>query len=126
MGYKAELVAPPQIERAILLIRGQRVMLDRDLAAMYGVSTSNLNKAVRRNLSRFPADFMFQLTADEAEALRFQIGILQKGLNIKYLPLRFHAGRRCHAKAALKSPQSKRSATAESPSNFAKRLDCGG
>jgi len=56
MGYKAELVAPPQIEHAILLIRGQRVMLDRDLAAMYGVTTSNLNKAVRRNLSRFPAD----------------------------------------------------------------------
>jgi hypothetical protein len=53
MGYKAELVAPPQIEHAILLIRGQRVMLDRDLAAMYGVSTGNLNKAVRRNLSRF-------------------------------------------------------------------------
>ena len=45
MGYKAELVAPPQIERAILLIRGQRVMLDRDLAAMYGVTTGNLNKA---------------------------------------------------------------------------------
>jgi ORF6N domain len=84
MGYKAELLAPPQIEHAILLMRGQRVMLDRDLAAMYGVSTGNLNKAVRRNLSRFPADFMFQLTADEAS--RFQIGILKKGMNIKYLP----------------------------------------
>jgi hypothetical protein len=81
MGYKAELVAPPQVEQAILLIRGQRVMLDRDLAAMYGVSTGNLNKAVRRNLSRFPADFMFQLTEDEAEASRFQIGILKRGLN---------------------------------------------
>ncbi|MGO9477188.1 MAG: ORF6N domain-containing protein [Limisphaerales bacterium] len=81
MGYKAELVAPPRIEQAILLIRGQRVMLDRDLAAMYGVSTGNLNKAVRRNLSRFPADFMFQLTEEEAEASRFQIGILKRGLN---------------------------------------------
>ena len=49
--YKAELVAPPQIEHAILLIRGQRVMLDRDLAAMYGVTTGNLNKAVQRNRS---------------------------------------------------------------------------
>ena len=84
MGYKAALVSPPQLEQAILLVRGQRVMLDRDLAAMYGVTTSNLNKAVKRNLSRFPADFMFQLTADEAS--RFQIGILKKGMNIKYLP----------------------------------------
>ena len=89
MGYKAELVAPPQIEHAILLIRGQRVMLDRDLAAMYGVTTGNLNKAVRRNPSRFPADFMFQLTADEAEALRFQFGSLKKGLHFKYLPCVF-------------------------------------
>ena len=88
MGYKAELVAPPQIEHAILLIRGQRVMLDRDLAAMYGVTTGNLNKAVRRNLSRFPADFMFQLTADEVDSLRFQFGSLEKGLHFKYLPQR--------------------------------------
>jgi hypothetical protein len=88
MGYKADLIAPPQVEQAILLIRGQRVMLDRDLAAMYGVTTSNLNKAVRRNLNRFPPDFMFQLTEDEAEASRFQIGILKRGLNIKYLPYR--------------------------------------
>ena len=56
-------------------------MLDRDLAAMYGVSTGNLNKAVRRNLSRFPADFMFQLTTDEAEASRFQFGILKMEFN---------------------------------------------
>ena len=57
-----ELIQPEQIERAVLLIRGQRVMLDRDLAALYGVETKNLNKAVRRNLDRFPADFMFQLS----------------------------------------------------------------
>jgi ORF6N domain len=89
MGYKAELIRPPQIGQAILLIRGQRVMLDRDLAAMYGVTTGNLNKAVRRNPSRFPADFMFQLTTDEAEALRFQFGSLKKGLHFKYLPCVF-------------------------------------
>jgi hypothetical protein len=87
MGYKAELVAPPQIEHAILLIRGQRVLLDRDLAAMYGVTTGNLNKAVRRNIRRFPADFMFHLTVDEAS--RFQFGILKRGMNIKYLPYVF-------------------------------------
>jgi hypothetical protein len=86
MRYKTNPVAPPQIESAILLIRGQRVMLDRDLAALYGVTTSNLNKAVRRNSGRFPSDFMFQLTIEEAEASRFQIGILKRGLNIKYLP----------------------------------------
>ena len=89
MGYKAELIGPPQIEQAILLIRGYRVLLDRDLAAMYGVATGNLNKAVQRNLDRFPADFMFQLTAEEADSLRFQIGILEKGLHFKYLPYVF-------------------------------------
>ena len=89
MPYKTARVSPPHIEQAILLVRGQRVMLDRDLAAMYGVTTGNLNKAVQRNWSRFPADFMFQLTADEADALRFQIGSLQRGLHFKYLPCVF-------------------------------------
>ena len=105
MGYKAELVAPPQIEHAILLIRGQRVMLDRDLAAMYGVTTGNLNKAVRRNLSRFPADFMFQLTEDEAETSRFQIGILKRGLNIKYLPFVFTQEGVAMLSGVLRSPR---------------------
>ena len=89
MAYKTEPVAPPQVEQAIFLIRGQRVMLDRDLAAMYGVTTSNLNKAVGRNLGRFPADFMFQLTMDEADALGFQIGILKNRLHFKCLPYVF-------------------------------------
>ena len=105
MGYKAELVAPPQIEHAILLIRGQRVMLDRDLAAMYGVTTGNLNKAVQRNLSRFPADFMFQLTEDEAEALRFQFGILKRGLNFKYLPYVFTQEGVAMLSGVLRSPR---------------------
>ncbi len=108
MGYKTELVAPPQIEQAILLIRGQRVMLDRDLAAMYGVSTGNLNKAVQRNLSRFPADFMFQLTADEAEGSRFQIGILQKGLHFKYLPYVFTQEGVAMLSGVLRSPRAER------------------
>lgn len=105
MGYKAELVAPPQIEQAILLIRGQRVMLDHDLAAMYGVSTGNLNKAVQRNLDRFPADFMFQLTAEEAEVSRFQIGILKRGLNIKYLPYVFTQEGVAMLSGVLRSPR---------------------
>ena len=55
-------------------IRGQKVMLDSDLAMLYGVLTKNLNKAVKRNVQRFPEDFMFQLTEEEYESLRFQIG----------------------------------------------------
>jgi hypothetical protein len=105
MAHKTESVASPQIEQALLLIRGQRVMLDRDLAAMYGVTTSNLNKAVKRNLSRFPVDFMFQLTADEAVASRFQIGILKKGMNIKYLPYVFTQEGVAMLSGVLRSPR---------------------
>jgi len=76
VAKKSELSIPAErIERAILLIRGQKVMLDADLAARYGVTTGNLNKAVSRNRERFPSDFMFQLTDEEAESLRFQFGI---------------------------------------------------
>jgi hypothetical protein len=64
-----------QIEKKILLLRGEKVMLDRDLAELYEVTTFNLNKAVKRNLSRFPEDFMFQLSEEESLALRFQIGM---------------------------------------------------
>ena len=63
------------VKGKIYLIRGQKVLLDSDLAELYGVETSNLNKAVKRNIDRFPEDFMFQLRAEEAEALRFQIGM---------------------------------------------------
>ena len=59
------LIPSEKIERAIYLIRGEKVMLDRDLAALYGVSTAVLNQAVRRNIDRFPDDFMFLLTPDE-------------------------------------------------------------
>jgi len=75
-----------EIERCIFLIRGQKVMLDRHLAELYGVTTFNLNKAVTRNFSRFPADFAFKLTKNEYRALRFQIGILEKGRHSKYPP----------------------------------------
>jgi hypothetical protein len=68
------LVPVERIENKILQIRGQKVMLDRDLAELYGVETGNLNKAVSRNKERFPEDFMFQLTADEFETLIFQFG----------------------------------------------------
>ncbi len=66
------------IERRIYLIRGHKVMRDTDLAELYGVETFNLNKAVQRNIDRFPADFMFQLTKEEAKSLTFQIGISKR------------------------------------------------
>lgn len=65
---------PERIEKAIYVFRDERVILDSDLAEIYGVSTKNLNKAVKRNLDRFPDDFMFRLTDEEFESLRFQIG----------------------------------------------------
>ena len=68
------LIPVEAIEQKILFIRGKRVMLDRDLAALYGVGTRDLNKAVSRNLERFPGDFMFQLDKLELENLMFQFG----------------------------------------------------
>ena len=86
MNDKTPEIQPEKIEQVILRIRGQRVLLDRDLAALYGVTTGNLNNSVQRNPESFPPDFMFQLTVDEAEALRFQFGSLKRGLHFKYLP----------------------------------------
>ena len=79
------------IERRIYLIGGHKVMLDADLAELYQVETFNLNKAVKRNLDRFPKDFMFQLTAEEAESLRFQIGMSKPSGRggRRYLPYAF-------------------------------------
>src|SRR5882762_1604692 len=87
---KYSLISVGRIENAILFIRAQKVLLDRDLAALYGVDTKNLNKAVRRNLDRFPSDFMFQLTTEEAQNLRFQIGTSSSGYGgRRYLPYVF-------------------------------------
>jgi hypothetical protein len=76
------------IDGLIYTIRGKRVMIDSDLAVLYGIETGNLNKAVNRNRSRFPEDFMFRLTPAEAENLRFQIGISRWG-GRRYLPSAF-------------------------------------
>jgi hypothetical protein len=70
------LVPIEQISSSILLVRGHRAILDRDLAAIYGVKTGRLNEAVKRNAARFPADLMFQLSREEAERSRSQIAIL--------------------------------------------------
>jgi hypothetical protein len=71
MSTRAHTV--PTIEKSILLVRGHRILLDSDLALLYGVATKGLVQAVKRNLERFPKDFMFQLTNQELPALRSQI-----------------------------------------------------
>jgi phage regulator Rha-like protein len=83
------VVQVEQIESIILSIRGCKVILDSDLAQLYGVTTGNLNKAVKRNWDRFPNDFMFQLKREEYESLRFHFGILKRGRHSKYLPFAF-------------------------------------
>jgi len=74
-----QLIPVELIEKRILLIRNQKVMLDSDLAELYGVTTGRLNEQVRRNVSRFPKDFMFQLTAEETEALRSHFATSKTG-----------------------------------------------
>ncbi|MFN0056036.1 MAG: ORF6N domain-containing protein [Planctomycetales bacterium] len=88
MGKAGFLIPLDQIERVILSIRGQNVILDRDLAEMYDVSTKVLNQAVRRNLQQFPEDFMFQLNWGEVEQLsRSQIVTLKRTRGAMSRPL---------------------------------------
>ncbi len=85
-----EIIIPNEtITSKIYLIRGQKVMLDRDLAELYGVETKQLKRQVRRNIERFPASFMFELTIEENESIRSQIGTLKKGRHSKYSPFAF-------------------------------------
>jgi hypothetical protein len=79
MSSASKALVPAHIDRKILLLRGERVMLDADLAALYGVATRELVQAVKRNRARFPADFMFQLTPDEHARLRSQTVISNLG-----------------------------------------------
>ena len=81
MAKTKQLIVIPdeRIIRKIYLIRGKKVMFDKDLAKLYGVTTFNLNKAVKRNMNRFPGDFMFQLNKNEAKILIFQNGISRWG-----------------------------------------------
>lgn len=85
----SNLIAPEKIENNILLIRGKRVMLDKDLAELYGVETKRLKEQVRRNKDRFPEDFMFQLNKEEVYSLRSQFATLKQGQHFKYFPYAF-------------------------------------
>jgi hypothetical protein len=88
-GGPSSVVVPQSIDHRIYLIRGERVMLDRDLASLYGVTTKRLNEQVARNVERFPPDFMLQLSNDEAKLLRSQFATSSSG----------HGGRRFNPRA---------------------------
>ncbi len=86
---KMSIVPSERIEKRIFWLRGEKVMLDSDLAELYEVLTGNLNKAVKRNIERFPADFMFQLSKEEFDGLMFQSGISKGRGGKRKLPYAF-------------------------------------
>jgi len=86
MQQKEGIIPSELIASKIYIIRRLKVMLDRDLAELYGVETKQLKRAVKRNLDRFPPDFMFELSTDEYDALRCQTGTLKRGAHSKYHP----------------------------------------
>jgi phage regulator Rha-like protein len=104
---QVSLIPAERIERSILLIRGQKVLLDSDLASLYGVTTKRLNEQVKRNIERFPVDFMFQLNGEEHEALRSQIATLKtgRGQHRKYRPYVFTEHGAIMAANVLNSPR---------------------
>ncbi len=85
----AKLVPIESIISKIVFLRDEKVILDRDLAELYGVETKQLKRAVRRNINRFPKDFMFQLSKEEYQSLRSQFGTLKRGAHAKYPPMAF-------------------------------------
>jgi hypothetical protein len=102
------LEVAPEVASLILTIRGHKVILDADLAKLYGVPTKALNQAVKRNPHRFPEEFMFQLSKEEADAIllsRSQNVTLKRGQNIKYLPRVFTEHGALMAANVLNSPQ---------------------
>jgi hypothetical protein len=103
---ETSLVPARRIERAILVLRGQKVILDSDLAAFYGVTTKRLNEQLKRNADRFPADFAFQLTAEEHAALRSHFATLKtgRGQHRKFRPYAFTEHGALMAASVLNSP----------------------
>ena len=87
---KNDTIETNTIENRIFTIRGQKVMVDRDLAELYGVELKRMNQAAKRNIERFPADFMFQLTQDEWDNLRSQFATAKRDITkIRYMPYVF-------------------------------------
>jgi len=89
MDKSISIVPIGKIEQLIYLVRGNKVILDSDLAILYGVETRVLKQAVRRNRKRFPTDFMFELTKEEDNSLRSQNVMLKRGKHSKHLPFDF-------------------------------------
>jgi hypothetical protein len=98
------MISSEGIENAIIEARGQKVILDKDLAFIYGVTTRRLKEQVRRNIERFPSDFMFQLNYQDVTHSRSQIATLKRGQNIKYLPYAFTEHGAVMAATVLNSP----------------------
>lgn len=108
MTGRSALIPLERIERAILLLRGHKVMLDSDLAALYEVPVKRLNEQVARNRDRSPEDFMFQLTAGEADSLRSQVATLKtgaRGQHRKYRPYAFTEQGVAMLSSVLQSPR---------------------
>jgi len=108
---KGKVLILKDVGSLIITIRNQKVIVDRDLAEIYGVETRRLNEQVRRNPERFPEDFVFRLTKEEADywlGSRSQIAILKRGRNIKYLPYAFTEHGAIMAANVLNSPQAVR------------------
>jgi hypothetical protein len=105
MAAKRELIPVSRIAQSIHFLRGQKVILDSDLAALYGVTTGNLNKAVARNRDRFPSDFCFRLRPDETKRLIFQIGISNSRGGRRHLPYAFTEQGVAMLSSVLNSPR---------------------
>jgi len=102
------ILKPENVAPLILLLRGEKVLLSEHLAELYAVSVKVLNQAVKRNIDRFPDDFMFQVTRSEAEAIRrsrSQFVTLKRGQNIKYLPYAFTEQGIAMLSSVLRSPR---------------------
>ncbi len=110
MKKRAQIIPADTVASRILTIRGQKVILDSDLAAIYGVTTKRLNEQVKRNPRRFPPDFVFQLTREEHGVLRSQIATLKpgSGRHRKFLPYAFTENGAVMAANVLNSPQAVR------------------
>ena len=89
MSTPKSLIPVERIEKSIFLICGHKVMLDSDLAELYGVENKYLKRQVKRNIARFPQDFMFELTKEEQRSLRSHFGTLKRGTHAKYLSFAF-------------------------------------
>jgi hypothetical protein len=99
------LLVPEKLVTLVHHLRHEKVILDSDLAELYGVTTSNLNKAVQRNIERLPPDFMFQLSEEEWENLRFQFGISSSYGGRRYLPYAFTEQGVAMLSSVLRSPR---------------------